>query len=421
MAISGVPGATYTFNFALQGDVAASYIKVAASPRSAQGGGNTYAGNPDMMREVKLGSFDPTLPSHHTFHETTPDYDLKEYETFPGADYAATGHWRWVCPAAGEYFITLTSNCDVPVMDDVESHLGANGQPAQDSIHCSTSWSMDLHVEEMATEMTLPIIIVSPPDDAAAGSPAQQVAATTAAVAQPAQTQNLNHMASTPAAEITPAIAEELCELPVELMCEAGVTCEEPDPAIMEACAQMAMAFPMAPALAPLLPLRDPSLAPLPPLPLMAPLPGTGGHRRTQRGAAASTLQPTLTHLTAKHIQYRAPNREAIEEQHRQDQRHACMRHGLKQHECPGANVVSGGGGRRRLLAAGEPTDHHGLTWDEEMDIVQTGAKVGATHEEHAAHLLGANRRALNAEKELAELRQQLADVTRQRNALLQR
>ena len=128
----------------------------------------------------------------------------------------------------------ITSNCDVPVMDDVEANLGANQQPTMESRSCSTSWSMDLHVEEMATEMTLPIIIVSPPDDAAAGSPAQQVAATTAAVAQPAQTQNLNHMASTPAAEITPVIAHELCELPVELACEAGITCEEPDPAVME-------------------------------------------------------------------------------------------------------------------------------------------------------------------------------------------
>lgn len=190
------------------------------------------------------------------------------------------------------------------------------------------------------------------------------------------------------------------------------------------------MAFPMAPALAPLMPPRNPALAPLPPLP---PMPdGTSGHRRMQRAAAASTPGATLTHLTAKHIQYRAPNREAIEEQHRRDQRHACMRHGLQQHECPGANVVSmvsaGGGGRRRLLASGEPTDHHGLTWDEEMAVVQTtGAKLttthggATTHEEHASHLLDANRRATKAEKELAAVRRQLAEVTRQRNTLLAR
>jgi hypothetical protein len=428
MAVSGIAGVTYTFNLALGGaDASASYIKIAASPRSAQGGGDAFDGNPNMQREISIGTWEPTAESHHTYHEFNPDYDIKDYINYPGRESAQTGHWKWVCPTAGEYFIIITSNCDVPVMDDVEDHINpATRMPNPDSVSCDSSWSIGLHVEDETTEMTLPVVVIGPPEDAAAGSPAQQVAANEAAVAQPAQSENLNHMASAPAAEITPAVAQDICQLPVELMCEAGVTCEEPSPSIMESCAQMAMAFPQAPTLLPMLPPRNPNLDPLPPLPPMGD-DSDDGHRRLQRGASTENLpdRASLTHLTAKHIQYRAPNREAIIERHQQDQRHACMRHGLRKHQCPGATGGDGSGsGRRRRLGDDdeteeEVTDKHGLTWEEEMEIVQAGAKVGASIREHGAHLLHANRRALKAEKELARVQQELEEVKRQRDALL--
>lgn len=420
MSITGVPGATYTFNLALRGaEPAASYVKIAATPRGAQGGADAFAGNSNMMREISLGSWQATEESHHNYHEFNSEYDMKDYHNYPGRESAATGHWKWVCPAAGEYFIVVTSNCDVPVLDDVEANVDASGLPVAGTETCETSWTMDLHVEDETTEITLPIVVVGPPEDAAAGSAAQQVAANEAAVAHPAQTETLNHMASHPAAGITEQTAHDICQLPVELMCEAGAAqCEMPSSEIAERCAQMAMAFPLAPTLQPLLPDRDQGLPPLPPLPQ---LPDNHGHRLLQHGSEAT--QATLTHLTANHIQYRAPNREIILERHQQNQRHACMRHGLQKHQCPGAFVGGDGGNGRRRLGDDqevEITDHHGLTWEEEMAIVQAGAKVGASIQEHGHHLLDANRRALKAEKELARVRKELEAVTRQRDLLLQ-
>ncbi len=418
MAITGIPGATYTFNLALRGvDASASYVKIAATPRSAQGGADTFVGNSNMMREISLGSWEATGESHRNYHEFNPDYDMKDYHNYPGRESAATGHWKWVCPAAGEYFIVVTSNCDVPVLDDVEANLDpTTNRPAPGAASCDTSWTMDLHVEDETTEMTLPIVIIGPPEDAAAGSAAQQLAANEAAVAHPAQSQNLNHMASHPAAEITEQTARDICQLPVELMCEVEEICEQPSPDIMEGCAQMAMAFPQAPTLLPLLPPRNPDLPQLPPLP---PMPtNSGGHRRMQHGFSENP--EGLTHLTAKHVQYRAPNREIILERHQQEQRHACMRHGLQQQQCPGAFVGADSGRRRLADDQGQSTDHHGLTWEEEMSIVQAGAKVGASIQEHGEHLLDANRRALKAEKELARVRKELREVKRQRDALLQ-
>ena len=55
------------------------------------------------------------------------------------------------------------------------------------------------------------------------------------------------------------------------------------------------------------------------------------------------------------------------------------------------------------------------------MSVVQAGAKVGATIQEHSDHLLEANRRALKAEKELARVRKELEDMTRQRDFLPQK
>ena len=413
--IAGISGATYTFSLALRGvDTSASYVKITATPRSAQGGADAFEGNSNMMREISLGSWEATGESHHNYHEFNPDYDMKDYHNYPGRESAATGHWKWVCPAAGEYFIVVTSNCDVPVLDDVEANLDSStGMPVTGTVSCDTSWTMDLHVEDETTEMTLPIVIIGPPEDAAAGSAAQQVAASQAAVAHPAQTQSLSHMASHPVAEITEQVARDLCQLPVELMCTAGETCVQPSPEILEGCAQMAMAFPQAPTLMPLLPPRNPDLPQLPPLP-----PATDGHRRMQHGQ--SSAGASLTHLTAKHVQYQAPNRDVILERHQQEQRHECMRHGLQQHQCPGAIAVAGSGRRRLGDDQEESTDHHGLTWEEEMSIVQAGARVGASIHEHSEQLLDANRRALKAEKELARVRKELEGVKRQRDDLLQ-
>ena len=412
MAISGRALATYTFNFELQGDTPASYVKLAASPRTAQGGGNAFAGNPDMMREIRLGTWIETIPSHHPFVEYNPEYDIKEYHTFPGEEDATTGHWKWVCPADGDYFITITSNCDEAIMDDVEANL-EGGQPSEGSASCEARWSMSLHVEEEATELTVPIVVVTTPDVAAANSPAQQVAATEAAVAHPPAAENLNQVVSTPVEEVTEEAASSLCQLPVDLACGAGleIACEQPDPALMEMCAQQVMAFPQARPLLPLLPPRNEGLAPLPPLSALQPA-DDGGHRRLQRGSGAQD-QPaaSLTHVSVQHIQIRAPNREIIEQRHQEMQRHSCMRHGLRQHECPGAHGHHGGrSGRRRLETAGR----HGLSWDEEMDIVQQTAESQGRRQ-----LLQAHGRAAKAEQELLEVRRQLAQVTKERDALL--
>ena len=87
------------------------------------------------------------------------------------------------------------------------------------------------------------------------------------------------------------------------------------------------------------------------------------------------------------------------------------MRHGLRQHECPGAGHHGGRSGRRRLETAGR----HGLSWDEEMDIVQQTAESQGRRQ-----LLQAHGRAAKAEQELLEVRRQLAQVTKERDALLQ-
>lgn len=74
MSVTGIPGATYTFNLALRGvDASASYVKIAATPRNAQGGADAFAGNSHMMREISLGSWEPTGESHHNYHDFNPD------------------------------------------------------------------------------------------------------------------------------------------------------------------------------------------------------------------------------------------------------------------------------------------------------------------------------------------------------------
>ena len=94
---------------------------------------------------------------------------------------------------------------------------------------------------------------------------------------------------------------------------------------------------------------RPEGLAPLPPLSALQPA-DDGGHRRLQRGSGAQDQPASLTHVAVQHVQIRAPNREIIEQRHQEMQRHSCMRHGLRQHECPGAGHHGGRSGSENAV-----------------------------------------------------------------------
>lgn len=91
-------GATYNFSFALATPAVAAYIKMVVYPRKTAGGGSAFEDDFRMSREIKLGKWKGG-GKHRQYRQYNPDFDLKEYKTFPGEVDSTTGHFAWVAPA----------------------------------------------------------------------------------------------------------------------------------------------------------------------------------------------------------------------------------------------------------------------------------------------------------------------------------
>lgn len=65
-----------------------------------------------MQKQIELGAWgDKADPTDRTYEEWNPAYDMREFETFPGAVGSPTSFFEWVAPADGDYYVTIASNC----------------------------------------------------------------------------------------------------------------------------------------------------------------------------------------------------------------------------------------------------------------------------------------------------------------------
>lgn len=302
MSVQGIEGVTYTFNLDLLDPTRTGiYVKLTVHPEKAQGGAQAFSGNPDMEREMKLGDWDITEPDHHSYEDLNPDYDVREYKN-PGLghwlcvgscrlspdgrsqQFPTAGHWKWTAPASGDYYVTISSNCDVPVLDDVESNYdlrtGHLIPGHEDSLTCHSSFGMSLHAEDEHTVLMVPVISAMPPCASETGGACQRGQNTLNAHSQPAMIQTLTstRVACSCLTAVPPTcdtcdsrdstqIASDLCD-PTNLPATYNTD-------MQQLCADMTSMF--VPAVTELSPL------PLPLLPLTG---GSSGHRRMQRGSS---------------------------------------------------------------------------------------------------------------------------------------
>jgi hypothetical protein len=123
MALTGVAGATYDFGLALAADSAPAYFKLTVVPADTEGGDRTFDGDEHMQKEIVLGGWPAAVADHHTYAEANKDLDLKEYRNFH-TEFPREDSFAWVAPSDGDYFVVVTANCDVPLLDDVEANFG---------------------------------------------------------------------------------------------------------------------------------------------------------------------------------------------------------------------------------------------------------------------------------------------------------
>ena len=128
MALSGHAGATYTFKFNLKGKTA-SYIKLVAAPANPDAkhsisSAGAFSDHPGMSEKFVLGDWGKKRPGNQAYDQYNPDFDLQQYEMFPDERYPTDHTWEWVAPSNDDYVLIITSNCDVPMMDDVQSNIG---------------------------------------------------------------------------------------------------------------------------------------------------------------------------------------------------------------------------------------------------------------------------------------------------------
>jgi hypothetical protein len=329
-----------------------------------------------MEREIKLGDWDVTQPGHHSYEEYNPDYDVREYKN-PGLghwqcvgscrvspdgmseQFSAAGHWKWTAPADGDYFVTITSNCDVAVLDDVESNYDVqtgHTAPGHDgALGCQSSFGMSLHVEDEHTVLVVPIISALPPCASETGSACQHGQNVISAHSQPAMIQTLTEtrVACSCLSAVPPTCTSCDAENPTQVasdLCDPTNLPETYTADMQQLCADTAMMF--VPAVSMLAPL------PLPPLG-----PATSGHRRQMRGGGNHNLNggvsyhETLDTGTGVSFQeMRNPNAEsALLAAHNQQLNH-CAQVGIQPGQCGNGRVVEGlqgsQAGRRRIQEA---------------------------------------------------------------------
>lgn len=365
MPLEGFVGATYNFSFALDENAAsASYIKIVISPvasqtldtANAQGGAAAFDGNPDMSHEFIIGNWGSTPEGDQTYPQLNSDFYLKKYRFFPGEDNPTRAHWAWVAPADGDYYVTITSNCDVPLIDDAmtDAMTGA--------MTCESSWSVEMAVEDQTTVVTFPVITLHPSDCAnVPGSDCQASTGSSGSQVGVPGAQNLF------ANVVFSAIDRDASE-------RTMASCRESELGSEELCAQAASLF--------------------------VSIGGNehGHRRRTQRVSHDDFVQ-------VAHYEATAPNREAAERSRQDMQLQSCLDNGIQIADCPGVDVSPATSNGRRLLAKLE---------------VQSATNTAATGHHHTSHrlLAAAEERAARAEREVLELRAQLQEAARELEAM---
>eukprot|EP01043_Picozoa_sp_COSAG02_P022655 COSAG02_NODE_1184_length_14008_cov_44.301963_6_plen_711_part_00 len=358
MSVQGIEGVTYTFNLdLLDPGRTGVYVKLTVHPEKAQGGAQAFSGNPDMEREIKLGDWVITEPDHHSYEDLNPDYDVREYKN-PGLghwlcvgscrlspdgrseQFPTAGHWKWTAPASGDYYVTISSNCDVPVLDDVESNYDLNrGQQIpghEGALGCQSSFGMSVHAEDEHTTLTVPVISAMPPCASETGGACQRGQNTLTAHSQPAMIQTLTE---------TRVACSCLTAVPPTCdSCDSGDSTQIADlcdpsnlPAtytddMQQLCADMTSMF--VPAVAELSPL---------PLPLLPPTGGTSGHRRLQRGEAGHGRDAGHAHrlnIGVSFQEMRNPNAESALLASHGQQLHHCAAVGIQPAACADGMVA---------------------------------------------------------------------------------
>ena len=66
--------------------------------------------------------------------------------------------WDWISPYAGEFYVRVSANCDVPLFDDVTAHPASMSD--NDPVSCFSSVSMRVNVVD---NTQLPVVIVRIP------------------------------------------------------------------------------------------------------------------------------------------------------------------------------------------------------------------------------------------------------------------
>ena len=410
MTVLGHIGATYTFNLdLLDPSHDGVYVKLTVHPDKAQGGAEAFSGDADMEREIKLGDWDRTQPGDHNYEESYPDYDIREYRNPSFGDwqcvgscgvspdgmsdqYARAGHWKWTAPADGRFFVTITSNCDVPVLDDIEANIDMQASPPHErpghegSQICQSSFGMSLHVEDEQTTLILPLILPLPPCATETGSDCQRGQNTQTANSQPVLIQTLTdtRVACSCLTAVPPTCATcdpaDATQVATDLCAPNGLPATY-TPEAQQQCADMVMMF-------------TPAIAMLAPLPALA----TAGHRRQLQGRTHHhTMNPG-----SNQVEHRGSNVDAVQEMHRQAQLAQCARASIQPLDCItaiGGDAAQSPGGRRRMQKAMKAA-------------TMTAGSAGSID----PLLPPSQERVVELEAENAQLRVELERVTRERD-----
>ena len=100
-------------------------------------------GGPAMSHAFKLGSWAAKAEGDASYEETNPNYDMETFEHFPGLQAPSSDSWQWEVPRKGTYYAVAYTNCDVPILDDVNSNLdAATGLPKDGASDCKSTFSL---------------------------------------------------------------------------------------------------------------------------------------------------------------------------------------------------------------------------------------------------------------------------------------